>query len=203
MSLTNGARGPQRRRGAALESALLDAAWDELIEKGYDAFTIESVAARAQTARAVIYRRWATKPELVRAAIAHHEFGEHVPAPDTGSLRGDLLELVRGANRRRAPLLGILMSARIEAFFAETGASFADLRDEFLAGRVNLIDQVLDSAVARGEADPTKLTPRVRSVTFDLFRHEVLMTHRPVPDDVIESIIDEIVLPLVRPTRPQ
>jgi len=42
------------------------------------------------------------------------------------------------------------------------------------------------------------LTPRVRAVAFDLYRHEVLMTHRPVPDDVIESIIDEIVLPLVR-----
>ena len=70
MSLTKSARAPQRRRGAALENALLDAAWDELVEKGYDGFTIESVAERAQTARAVIYRRWATKPELMRAAIA-------------------------------------------------------------------------------------------------------------------------------------
>ena len=200
MSLTDGARVPRRRRGAALESALLHAAWDELVEKGYDAFTIESVAERAQTARAVIYRRWATKSELVRAAIADHELRERVPVPDTGSLRSDLIELVRGANRRRAPLLGILMSARIGAFYAETGASFADLRDEFLAGRANLIDQVFDRAVERGDADPTKLTPRVRSVTFDLFRHEVLMTHRPVPDDVIASIIDEIVLPLVRPS---
>ena len=199
MPLTDDARVPQRRRGAALESALLDAAWDELVEKGYDAFTIESVAERAQTARAVIYRRWATKPDLVRAAIAHHAFHEHVPTPDTGSLRSDLIELVRGANRRRAPLIGILMSARIEAFYADTGASLADLRDEFLSGRVNMIDQILDCAVERGEAAPAKLTPRVRSVTFDLFRHEVLMTHRPVPDDVIESIIDEIVLPLVRP----
>lgn len=200
MSLTDGARVPQRRRGPALENALLDAAWDELAEKGYDAFTIESVAERARTARAVIYRRWVTKPELVRAAIARHAFREHVPVPDTGSLRGDLIELVRGANRRRAPLLGILVSARIGAFFAEAGSSFADLRNEFLAGRANLIDQVFDRAVEHGEADPAKLTPRVRSVTFDLFRHEVLMTHRPVPDDVIASIIDEIVLPLVRPS---
>lgn len=199
MSLTGDARAPQRRRGAALESALLDAAWDELVEKGYDAFTIESVAERAQTARAVIYRRWATKPELVRAAIAHHGSREHVSAPDTGSLRSDLIELVRGTNRRRAPLLGIFMSARLGAFYAETGVSFADLRNELLAGRTSLIDQVFDRAVERGEADPAKLTPRVRSVTYDLFRHEVLMTHRPVPDDVIASIIDEIVLPLVRP----
>ena len=200
MSLTEDAPVPLRRRGAALEGALLDAAWDDLIEKGYDAFTIESVAERAQTARAVIYRRWATKPELVCAAIAHHGLREHVSVPDTGSLRSDLIELVRSTNRRRAPLIGILMSARLGAFYAETGASFAGLRDEFLAGRANLIDQVFDRAVKRGEADPDKLTPRVRSVAYDLFRHEVLMTHRPLPDDVIESIIDEIVLPLVRPS---
>jgi AcrR family transcriptional regulator len=200
MPLNDGAQGPQRRRGAALEGALLGAAWDELVEKGYDAFTIESVAERAQTARAVIYRRWAAKPDLVRAAIAHHGIGEAVPVPDTGSLRGDLVELVQGANRRRAPLMGILMSARIEAFYAETGSSFADLRDELLAGRANAADEIFDRAVARGEVDPARLTPRVRSVAFDLFRHEVLMTHRPVPDDVIESIVDEIVLPLVRPS---
>ena len=200
MSLMEDARVPQRRRGAALENALLGAAWDELVEKGYDAFTIESVAGRAQTARAVIYRRWATKADLVRAAIADHGLSERVPVADTGSLRGDLIELVREANRRRAPLVGILMSARIDAFYADTGTSFADLRDEFLAGRANLVDQVFDRAVARGEADPAKLTPRVRSVMFDLFRHEVLMTHHPVPDDVIESIVDEIVLPLVRPS---
>jgi hypothetical protein len=93
------------------------------------------------------------------------------------------------------------MSARIGAFYAETGSSFADLRDEFLAGRVNLIDQVFDRAVERGEADPAKLTPRVRSVTFDLFRHEVLMTHRPVPDDVIASIIESSPRPVIAARR--
>ncbi|HEX7658692.1 MAG TPA: TetR/AcrR family transcriptional regulator [Pseudonocardiaceae bacterium] len=200
MSLTDDARVPQRRRGAALVNALLDAAWDELAEKGYDGFTIESVAERAQTARAVIYRRWATKPELVRAAIAHRGQREKVIVPDTGSLRGDLIELLRGTNRRRAPLIGIFMSARLASFYTETGASFADLRDEFLAGRASLMDQIFDRAVERGEIDPARLTPRVRSVAYDLFRLEVLMTGRPVPDDVMESIIDEIVLPLVRPS---
>jgi len=199
MALTGEARAPRRRRGAALEGALLRAAWDELVERGYDAFTIESVAERARTARAVIYRRWATKPELVRAAITHHHSREDVPVPDTGSLRSDLIELVSGLNSRRAPLLGILTGARIGAFYTETGTSLADLRDEFLAGRASLIDQVFDRAVERGEADPAKLTTRVRSVALDLFRHEVLMTHRPVPDDVIAAIVDEIALPLVRP----
>ena len=199
MSLTEGVP-PLRRRGAALESALLDAAWDELVEKGYESFTIESVAARAHTARAVIYRRWATKPELVRAAIARRGFRESVPVPDTGNLRDDLIEALRGASERRAPLLGVFLSAQIGGFYTDTGTSFADLRDEFLAGRITLVDRILDRAAERGEADPAKLTPRVRSVAFDLFRHELLMTHRPVPEDVIASIVDEIVLPLVRPS---
>ncbi len=200
MSLKDEGPRPQRRRGAALESALLDAAWDELAEKGYDAFTIESVAKRAQTARAVIYRRWSSKPELVRAAIARRARSDEVAVPDTGSLRGDLIEALRGASERRAPLLGVFLSARTGGFFADTDASFSDLREEFLAGRISVVDRILDRAIERGEADPEKLTPRVRSVAFDLFRHELLMTHRAVPDDVIESIIDQIVLPLVRPT---
>jgi AcrR family transcriptional regulator len=192
-----GAPVPQRRRGAALESALLDAAWDELVEKGYDAFTVESVAERAHTARAVIYRRWAAKPDLVRAVIAARGLRDTVPVPDTGSLRGDLVELLRSTNQLRGPVLAILMSARLDAFYAETGGSFADLREELLAGRPSLADLVFDRAVERGEVDPAALTPRVRRLAFDLHRHEVLMTHRPVPDDVIESIVDEIVLPLV------
>ena len=61
--------------------------------------------------------------------------------------------------------------------------------------------QVLDRAVARGEADPAKLTPRVVAVPFDLFRQELLMTLKAVPDEVAEGIVDEVFLPLVL-TRP-
>ena len=196
MSLNSGAAG-RRRRGAELEEALLAAAWDELEQKGYDAFTIESVAARARTARAVIYRRWATKHDLMRAAILQHEKDERVALPDTGSLRGDLVEVLRSANRRRAPLIGFLVSAHTGAW-GGSSRSLADVRNEFLGGRTSLLDQVLDRAVERGELDPERLTPRVRAVAFDLFRHEVLMTQRPVADEVIDEIVDDVVLPLVR-----
>src|ERR1700749_3289295 len=102
MTLNGDAQVPQRRRGAALEHALLDAAWDELVDKGYSGFTIESVAERARTSRAVIYRRWPTKPELVRAAVGRVGDRERVEIPDTGSLREDIVELLRRANRSRA-----------------------------------------------------------------------------------------------------
>src|SRR5947209_1689551 len=57
--------GRQRKRGAELEQAIRDATIAELACCGYGSLTIESVAARAQTGKASIYRRWPTKQELV------------------------------------------------------------------------------------------------------------------------------------------
>src|SRR5580658_5732141 len=82
--------GVTRRRGEALEAALLDAAWDELQLAGYQALTMEAVADRAGTSRAVLYRRWPKKAELVVAALRRHRPILSGDVPDTGSLRGDV-----------------------------------------------------------------------------------------------------------------
>src|ERR1700678_947664 len=76
-----------RRRGAMLEHALLDAAWQELQESGYAKLTMERVADRAGTSRAVIYRRWRNRPELVIAAMRHRQPVLSRQVPDTGTLR--------------------------------------------------------------------------------------------------------------------
>ncbi|MEO7123948.1 MAG: TetR/AcrR family transcriptional regulator [Lacisediminihabitans sp.] len=187
---------PQRRRGAALEAVLLDAAWEELVEKGYDRFTIESVAERARTSRAVVYRRWPGKAELVNAAAVRAGTQQPNIIPDTGSLRTDMIELLRQANRSRAQL-GVQMILRLGGYYTETGTGFAELRSAILSGRGSATRQILDRAVTRGEADPAKLTPRVIGVAFDLYRQELMMTLKAVPDEVAESIIDEVFLPLV------
>jgi AcrR family transcriptional regulator len=197
MSLNGGGPGPQRRRGAALENALLAAAWDELVEKGYAGFTIESVAERAGTSRAVLYRRWATKPELVQAAVGHAGLKERVEVPDTGSLRDDMVELLRRANHVRARF-GIMMALQLPGFFTETGTGPSDLRKAFVSGRGAAVETIVSRAVERGEVDAAKLSPRVVGVPFDLYRQELLMTLKPVPDEVIESIVDEVFMPLVR-----
>lgn len=191
---------PQRRRGAALQSALLGAAWDELVERGYDSFTIESVARRAQTSRAVLYRRWASKAELVRAAIGHAGQQDSVPIPDTGSLRDDLVELLHRANWSRSRI-GITLALQLSGYYAETGTSLAELRNTLISGHGTAVETLISRAVERGEADPAKLTSRVVGVPFDLYRHELLMTLQSVPSDVIAEIVDEVFIPLVRPAE--
>ena len=53
-------------------------------------------------------------------------------------------------------------------------------------------------AAARGEIDPRCLTRRIITLPADLLRHELLMTQRPIPEEVISEIVDDIFLPLVR-----
>ena len=157
------------------------------------------MAERASTSRAVIYRRWPTKPELVRAAVGRAGQKERVEIPDTGSLRDDVVELLRRANRSRASL-GIMMVLQLSGYYAETGTGMSELRSIFLASGGRAVDTLLARAVERGEVDPAKLTPRVVAVPFDLYRQELLMTLKPVPDAVAESIVDEVFMPLVRPS---
>jgi AcrR family transcriptional regulator len=185
---------PERRRGAALEQALLDAAWEELTDSGYARFTMDAVVRRAGTSPPVLYRRWSDRDELVRATIVHTLKKYHLAVPDTGSLREDVLTLMREINATRVQLI-TLMSVHLAGYYRETGTSPGDL---LAAGRAKSVDVLFDRAVDRGEIGPEPLTERVKSLPFDLLRHEILTTFAPVPDHVLEEIVDTVFLPLAR-----
>jgi AcrR family transcriptional regulator len=185
---------PKRRRGAALEKALLDAAWEELTAGGYARFTMDAVVQRAGTSPPVLYRRWPGRDELVRAAIAHVLEQSRVDVPDTGSLRGDVLTLMRTINATRVQLI-TLMGAHLAGYYQQTGTSPGDL---LAAARQNIADVIFDRAAGRGEIKPEHLTDRIKSLPFDLLRHEILVTFAPTPDHVLQEIVDTIFLPLVR-----
>ena len=77
-----------RRTGAALEHAIFEATLAELSESGYDALAIDRVARRAHLGRASIYRRWASKRDLVADALAYSLPTVERP-PSTGNVRAD------------------------------------------------------------------------------------------------------------------
>jgi len=193
VSLTTPGR---RRRGAELEEALLDAAWEVLLAGGYGAFTIDAVAERAHTSRPVVYRRWPTREDLVLAAIRHRGMEDAAPVPDTGSLRGDVIALLDYANKHRVDM-AVVISVQLGAYFAETGKAPADLRRELLRGRPLAMDTIVRRAVERGEIDPQRATPRLLALPFDLCRQEMLMTLTAIPDEVIREIVDDVFLPLI------
>ncbi len=79
-------------RGEARTAAILDTALRVLVADGYERFTIDSVAAQAHASKTTIYRRWNNKAELVKSALDAHDANCNDQVPDTGSLRGDLMQ---------------------------------------------------------------------------------------------------------------
>jgi AcrR family transcriptional regulator len=186
-----------RRRGQQLESALLDAAWTELVEVGFASLTMESVAARGRTGIAVLYRRWANKDELVLAAIEHYRHARPIEIPDTGTLRGDLLALLTAISKARATFTAVAAAAAFSGLLANTGLTPAQARDKLL-DQPPWRDQIIyRRAHDRGEIDLDRISPDVLAMPFDLLRHDLLMNLEPLQPARIKSIIDELFLPLV------
>lgn len=186
-----------RRRGDDLENALLDSAWAEFTEAGFDGFTMEGAARRAGTSRAVLYRRWPGKAQLVTAAARHAILKERGPAPHpTGTLRGDLIALLKWANRSQVPTM-IESTKHVGEYLAREGITFGDFKQMFLASRPGSAFSPIDLAVERGELDPERLTARQRAIAFDIFRHEILINAQRLSEKAIEEIVDQIVLPVL------
>ena len=188
-----------RRRGTNLEAAILDAGWEQLIDEGYPRFTFEAVAERAKTGKAVLYRRWPDKEALLLAVLANQGFGVPVEIPDTGSLREDVLVLLRSANRAGDSAAG-LFSTILGAYFDETETTPAQLRARLLGDGSVAMAQVVQRAIERGELKAA-LSPRVASLPGDLLRHEVFMNLSRLPDETIVDIVDNVFLPLATDPR--
>jgi AcrR family transcriptional regulator len=189
-----------RRRGEALERALLDAAWEELAEAGYAKMTMEGVAARARTSKPVLYRRWPTRVQLVTAAVRAH-LPEVTPAsiPDTGSLRGDLVAALSVASRWHDGLVRQALHGVLSDLYRDPQLS-AFLRPDIFGNAAKVMPVILRRASERGEVDLDRITPRVATLPFDLFRHEVLTSSAPIPAATVTEIIDDVFLPLIRQT---
>jgi AcrR family transcriptional regulator len=159
------------------QTALLDATWAELNDVGYPALTMEGVAARAGTGRAVLYRRWASRAELVMAALRHRQplFSAETAVPDTGSLREDILALLRMMSSRTGEIMAGL-SFMFADYYRQTGLSPAAMRERLIGERPSSLPVILERAVKRGEADPAKLTDQIVRLPVDLVRHDLIMT---------------------------
>jgi len=187
---------PSRRRGEELEATILEAAWAEIQENGYQRLTVEGVAARAHTGKQVLYRRWPNRVRLAVAAI-RQELGPLVSeTPDTGSLREDYLTVLRAMAARARHYTPELLHGLL--------AEMPELGVEFFSTLPDVIAQILRNAAARGEIPTADLPERVATLPLDLLRYEGLRRpgtwqalDEPTVERLFTEILDQIFLPLV------
>ncbi len=186
-----------RRRGAALERAILEAVWDELEDVGYSALTMERVAARAGTSKPVLYRRWANRAELVLAAWSSR-IPPQVGPPDTGELRGDLIELFTRIAKRADSMMSEMIAGVMGEAFRDPEV-IALLQEQMRSSRLwDTVELIVRRAVDRGELADVRLPPRVARMPLDLVRTDSMMSQAPITATAIAELVDDVYLPLLR-----
>ena len=188
-----------RRRGDELVDAILKASWDELSDMGYTSLTIEGVAARAKTNKAVIYRRWENKSRLVIETLKKYIPRSEKVTPNTGNLRDDVFLLLK---RIAVPLQMIggetIHGLMVEYFSKHIINLFPQIMSGIEGRFENYMRDILKNAELRGEVDLEKITSRIISLPLDLVRYEILTTHKPITDNVLNEIVDDIFMPLIK-----
>lgn len=187
----------ERRRGADLENAILEAAWLELVECGYSGLTMEAVAERSGTSRPVLARRWEGKAQLAIAAIRHQRAKHPLEVPDRGELRTELLEYLERLSARASGIAAAFTLLTSE-YFAKVQPTPNELRGVLTQGDAQPLSAILKRGVERGEVDRKRLTPPIASLLTDLFRHHAIMNFAPPPLALRKAWVDTIFLPLVR-----
>jgi len=192
----------QRKRGAELEQAIRDATVAELATEGYGALTIESVAARAQTGKASIYRRWPTKQDLVLDSICDLMSGpamsvDRGPLDSDVSTRDALFELAyQAADGMAGPrgdaMRSILSESLRDPEFAVT------FEQQFQDPRKQLLNEVLARGVERGEVHPDGLGDLLIDSLAGALVHRYLVRRQPASRDDVARFIDRIVMPALR-----
>jgi AcrR family transcriptional regulator len=182
------AKRPGRPRSEVAHQAILAAAVALLREVGYDAVTMDGIAARAGVGKATVYRRWATKEELVVEAIT--SLVRAFPVPDTGTTEGDLMALMRRALGMYAdPATGLLLSGLVAAM-ARRPPIAAAMREGFVATWRDAVRQVLARGVARGDFRRRLDTELALDLLFGPLFHRYLLTGTPLDERLARGVVD-------------
>jgi AcrR family transcriptional regulator len=166
-----------------------------LREIGYERMTIDAVASRARVSKATIYRRWPGKPQMVADALRHQKFEVHVPV-DTGTLRGDLLTMLRSVARICAADMSLMLAV---VFAMQSNPELARLmREHVLPASRMETDGIIDRAVARGEVTPH---PEARELFHGLapalLMSRLVAEGLPIDDRYLQSVVDHVLLPVL------
>lgn len=186
-----------RKRDPARDGAILDSTLTVLADHGYDRMTIDMVAAHAGMARATVYRRWPTKADLVLSAVARLSRTdvdlEHLP--DTGSLRGDMVAMIR-------PFDDAQQQIHIQALVGLLSLTDADARlaaatESGIGPWIEVNRILIQRAVSRGEYS--------RPVDIDTLAELIPMLcvsravqRLPIDRAFSEALIDGVIIPAMQ-----
>ncbi|MDV6980015.1 TetR/AcrR family transcriptional regulator [Mycobacterium intracellulare] len=180
------------------EAQLLAVTLCLLQQHGYDRLTVDAVAATARASKATVYRRWPSKAELVLIAFIEGTRQAVVP-PDTGTLRGDLLEVgelvSQQARQHASTIRAVLVEVSRNAALSEA------IRHQFLEQWKALIQHILKQAVDRGDIAGAAIDDELWDLLPGYLMFRSIISSRPPARRTVQALVVDFIIPsLTRPT---
>jgi len=190
--VTAGATQRGRPRSERARKAILGAAAELLLARGLSEVSMDAVAERAGVSKATIYRWWPTKESLALDAL----YTEWAAAPsqtrDTGSLRGDLLSMLRpwarlaGSRPYGRVVAALLTEAQTDPVFG------AEYRQRFLEPRRGQVREIFRRAIERGELPAGTKVEVALDLLYGSMYHRLLNGHAPLNDRFVRDVVDTV-----------
>jgi AcrR family transcriptional regulator len=181
-------RAPGRPRSLEADEAILEAAVDVFAEVGFDALTMEGVAARAGVGKNTLYRRYRNKLDLVVSAVRRFTDVGAVP-PDTGTTRGDVAALVDDLvaiviDTPMGRMLPVLVATR--ARVPELDAAYS----EIVADKRARSEAVVRRGIERGDfRDDIDVEAAIDAFVSPVF-YRLLVTNAPLDAAFRAGVVD-------------
>lgn len=185
-----------RKRDHTRDPEILAAALEVLAETGFDGMTIDMVATRAKAGKATLYRRWPSKNELVIDAVACMKQADldQSRLPDTGTLRGDLVAMIKPRSIEDAVKKMQIMAGVMSMISATPDLADA-ANDALIKPRAAANRFLIQRAIDRGEVAPGCDIDALCLVTPAMATYRTLIERKPVDRDFLISLIDGVLLP--------
>jgi AcrR family transcriptional regulator len=187
---TEGAAPRGRPRSEKAHKAILGAAAELLLARGLSAVSMDAVAERAGVSKATIYRWWPTKESLALDALFTEWSAVSPYSRDTGTLRGDLLALLRPWARLISSrpygrvLAALLTQVQTDPVFA------AEYRHRVVEPRRDQARAIFRRAIERGEIPAGTKVEVALDLLYGPLYHRLLHGHAPLTDRFTQDVID-------------
>lgn len=177
-----------RPRSARTHAALLAAAVSLVREVGYDAVSMEAIAARAGASKATVYRRWKSRESLVSEAIGL--IVARIAVPDTGSVRKDLLAVMRDTVKLYEDPATLGLLSGLVAAMARSAPIAHAVRNGFIATWSGTVRQVIEKGIERGELRRSLDVDVAIDLLGGCFSNRALVTGRPIDVRLARALVD-------------
>ncbi|QDK39364.1 TetR/AcrR family transcriptional regulator [Bdellovibrio sp. NC01] len=188
-----------RKRDPKLDETILESTLDILAEKGFDSMTMDMVAARAKSGKATLYRRWPSKPELVRDALIFMSKGsvdiEHLP--DSGNLKEDLLAIVKPYSSEHGHRKIRVLSG-LGSFFSEHQKNADEAMAGIFSPWTNANRTLMQRAIARGELSKNANIDLACEIIEAMTAYKTNFQRTMFTKVYYGKILDQIILPALK-----